>query len=765
MASIHVRIDRVVHRTKDYHVLALDVLRSQPSIREKNTKAAGQICGLLQLNPGITLRLQGEWTDHAKFGRQFSIHGWTPWASTSIEAFRFLHECVEGFTDPRAVRVLTEAYGKDVFEALSDKRDEVLNLFPLDGDTMSGLPRRAIAESMLLQWDRLRTIYELLGLLQDHGLDARLVQAVLSRFGDDARNILRKNPYRLMEIRGVSLAQTDRVAARMGVPPEDPRRIQGAVLGALRQATQDGHLFLRGRDFPPQFDRITEENKVRGLDSTSESLVHAIRGLKSEGAVVVDSKAGVYLPEHYAVERGAAVRLAEFLSPVAIDLDALSFLREYQKSNRIDLSDAQKEAVERILTSRVLVLTGLPGTGKTACLRAIVNLFDAAKITYRLMAPTGIATKRVASATSRESATVHRTFGYDGEKWQYHSACKLGVNAVIIDEMSMVDQDLFFRVLDALDPETILLLVGDDAQLPSVGPGNVLRELLASPDVPHVRLTQIFRQSGEGGIVLNSHKINAGQDPVLNQEDDEFKFVEVQDESKILSLIVEMAAKLKGRDENFQVIAPKYDGAVGIDKLNEALRDRLNPSRGQPEWITKTLSLREGDRVMVVQNDYKLGVYNGDMGKVTAFTKDHVIVKIHGLNPSDMDVVVELPKGEALQKLRLAYAVSVHRSQGNEFHTVIMPITRTQGRMLQRNLLYTAVTRAKTKVWLVGHRDAVSRAVANDRVIMRNSAFGKSITEALAGVKAKSDGQGVRPDTEAVSEPPTSSDAGAEVQA
>jgi ATP-dependent exoDNAse (exonuclease V) alpha subunit/intein/homing endonuclease len=1099
MASINVRVDRVIHKTKDYHVVAVEILNSEPRVKDRVGKASGQICGLTQVAQGITMRFQGEWVDHPKFGRQFAIHGWSPWAQTHSDAFRFLHDCVEGFEHAQAVKMMVDAFGRDVFRVMSEQPEEILALFAPDEEAlMGGVPRRATAHSMLIQWDRVRTIYELLSLLQDHGLDSYLVQAVLTRFGDDARDVLTKNPYRLLEIRGVSVSQADRVASRMGLRVDDPRRNQGAVLASVRQAAQDGHLFLRGNDFPGWFEKLSEEGKVKSFDASSASLVQAIRALKSEKAVMVDAKAGVYLPEFHRAERGSAARLAEFLRPLSIEVDPVGFLLDYQRSNRIDLSEAQREAVEKILTSRVLVLTGLPGTGKcvvpetivsgpwgfrkigdflppdlgvdsfaplsedidtpggvqrtshvynggqaatikvrttagfelegtpehrirvvidgniewrrlgcltdkdwvvlqrgthysfgaemslppggegvalrekvyrtparmskrlayvlgymtserstvskrawkitafdyrvfgfigrafysmfgyrapfthdhrasgishiagncitspflirwfrslgvrpeyahqksvpaaimcapreivaaylsalfegdgsvdptrfsvdygtgskqlsievqtlllafgivanrfecirggkpyfrlniygedydrfrsligfhftllpgrtcksntnkhvvpnahrliealarevrpakgraynqfyrygkggsgkqsrrpsrvhlrrllsyateesdavrglrglmddglfydrvdvieqgaspvvdftvpeghaflsngfishnTACLRAIVNLFEAAKLSYRLMAPTGIAAKRIAAATSREAATIHRTFGFDGEQWRYNSLCKLGVNAVIIDEISMVDQDLFYRVLDALDPDTILLLVGDDAQLPSVGPGNVLRELLACPDVPHIRLTQIFRQSGEGGIVLNSHRINRGESPVLNRDDDEFKFVEMEREEDILRLIVAIAAKLKSRDENFQVIVPKYEGVVGIDRLNDVLRDQLNPDKGQPEWKAGSLHLRDGDRVMVIQNDYELGVYNGDMGKVVGFSKDSIRVKIHGLTPNDGDALIDMPKGDALQKLRLAYAVSVHR--------------------------------------------------------------------------------------------------------
>jgi len=290
----------------------------------------------------------------------------------------------------------------------------------------------------------------------------------------------------------------------------------------------------------------------------------------------------------------------------------------------------------------------------------------------------------------------------------------------------MVDQELFYRLLSALRPETILVLVGDAAQIPSVGPGNVLRELLSSK-VPHVQLTQIFRQSEQGEIVFNSHRIYRGEMPVLSgaKEDSEFKFVSVP-EDLIADLIVNMAAKLKSRDANFQVLSPMYAGLVGVDNLNVLLRDRLNPP-GPKEWRRGSCHFRLGDRLMVIQNDYVRGVYNGDIGKLIAIGQDDVTVRIHGIGLDDPSLLVRFPFDLAAQRLRLAYAISIHKCQGSEYDTIILPIVKSQGRMLQRNLLYTAVTRARKRVWLLGEVDAVRRAVANDSVARRNTVLAKVV--------------------------------------
>jgi exodeoxyribonuclease V alpha subunit len=430
--------------------------------------------------------------------------------------------------------------------------------------------------------------------------------------------------------------------------------------------------------------------------------------------------------------------LVGFLGESKLDFNAEDFLESYQGSHRITLSEMQKDAIHKVITNKVLVLTGLPGTGKTSVVRAIVALFNQLGLNYSLMAPTGIAAKRLASVTGHEASTIHRAFGYDGTEWRYNESCKYSVNAVVIDEFSMVGQELFHQILGALEPSTILVLVGDDAQLPSVSPGNVLRELIKCPEVPTVRLTQIFRQVEASGIVQNAHRINAGNDlQVTNDDDSDFRFIPLVDETRAAQLIVQMAAKLKSRDANFQVLSPKYEGTLGVNNLNNLLHEELNPpATGKKEITLEGQRYREGDRLMVVKNDYQKGIYNGDMGKLTKICRDELILHIHGSGGGGVDLVVPIPRDEVSSKLKLAYAITVHRVQGSEFDTIILPMVRNHGRMLQRNLFYTAVTRARKKVWLLGDRSAITKAIQNDQVVQRGTALAKAITEAAhIGVK------------------------------
>lgn len=735
VAMLRVRVERVTYTNgRDFYILNTRLLGSVPDVTDYTAVVTGHLCGLVQATVGMTIQLQGNWASHPKYGRQFAISSWSPWAPSSEKAFQFLHECVDGFLDHVLVKTITDHFEEETFDALTNNQAGVLALAVPDEEIMlhKGGVKESVMRRAILAWDRLRAVYELSGLLQDQGITSTSIQAVFTRFGGEARDVISKNPYRLLEIPQFPFAAVDRIAQRMGLEKGDVRRTQGAVLASLRASALDGNLFVRRTDLPILFGDLAYEAKVPAFDTRGSKIDEAVEALAAESAVVVDPEAGIYHPDQYRYEREAAKLLVDFLTPVKLDVDPVSFLLDYEKSHRIDLSDAQREAVEKLLTSRVLVLTGLPGTGKTTVVRAIVNLLRAAGLTYRLMAPTGIAAKRAAFVTSADAATIHRTFGYDGDNWAYNRARKYTVDAVVVDEMSMVDMELFYRILDALHPSTMLILVGDDAQLPSVGPGNVLRELVACESVSTVRLTQIFRQTEKGGIVVNSHRINRGEPLLIDEEKDptsDFRFVSIENEERTANLIVDMATKLKTRDANFQVLSPKYDGVTGVNNLNHLLRERLNPLNGQSEWKAGDFLLREGDRVMVVQNDYKRSVYNGDMAKVMSFTRDEVMIKVHGFGANDVDVMVAIPKSAAAHKLRLAYAVTVHKSQGSEWETVILPITRTQGRMLQRNLFYTAVTRAKSKVWLLGHPDAVTKAIGNDLVIQRNTVFGRAVDD------------------------------------
>jgi exodeoxyribonuclease V alpha subunit len=300
----------------------------------------------------------------------------------------------------------------------------------------------------------------------------------------------------------------------------------------------------------------------------------------------------------------------------------------------------------------------------------------------------------------------------------------------------MSDQEVFYQVLQSLSEGTILVIVGDDAQLPSVGPGNVLRELIASGKVPVVRLTQIFRQAAQSKIITNAHAINKGLSIDPGDDKSDFRFIPVPPD-KMVDLIVRMAEKLKSRDANFQVIAPKYDGVVGVNALNEALRNTLNPpAEAKRELKVGSLTFREGDRVIITKNDYKTGVYNGDTGKITDIERDSVVVRVYS-GGYGLDRLISFKRAEFGEKVKLAYAITVHRSQGSEYGTVILPFVAEQGRMLQRNLIYTAVTRAREKVWVLGEMAAVRKAIGNDKVVFRGTGLAKALSEEVQRATGK----------------------------
>ena len=711
------RVTKIFHVNGTYHVLGIHVEEhtGYGTSLGKNTTATGHLFGV-QVMVGTHFELEGKIVKHPKYGMQLRIKTWHPWGAGFYDVRSFLTYSVPVFRDANLLQLAIDTVGLDLYKMLEE--GNIAAIGRDEGET-------AALEEVQREWTLARGIANLAESLEEYKLGANVIAAVYLKFGLDAVDILQANPYRLIEL-DLAFKRADYIALNRGMSVSDPRRVAAAVLWSIRQQVkQQGHLFVRQGDLVGLMTSFGTQEGVPGFPTEGLEAVtqEALKTLEYNHAIRVVLGTGVYLNDTFEYERESARMLSAMLQPSDLKIDLEKFLDNYETAHDIKLSDRQREAVIKLMTHRALVVTGAPGTGKTTLVKTFVHLFRTLGVSHALMAPTGIAAKRLSNVTGAPASTIHRALKYDGFTWGVTETNPLEVGAVIVDELSMVDQELFYRLLSGLEPTTMLVLVGDDAQLPSVGPGNVLRELLACKDVPMVRLEHVFRQAETSDIVLAAHEIRKGGSP-LNlpaKAQTEFRFLKVSDEAKISDMIVKLAITLKDKERgSFQVMSPKYEGAVGVNTLNDRLRDALNPDVGQDSYELLDTHIREGDRLMVVKNNYKLNVYNGDIGKLIHISPESLRLRIHGLgNTPDMEV--DIPKTEADVMLKLAYAVTVHRCQGEEFETVILPLVKSQGRMLQRNLFYTAITRARGMVWLIGEEDAVLRAISNDKVVQRNT--------------------------------------------
>lgn len=723
--------------------------------------------------PGLPVKV-GTWfgfeakqDDHPTYGKQLAIvrapvlkDGWTPeTASKTLSA-----NGVSGLV----VQSIRHHVGDDGFLATLasvEKLEEVPGL-----GTFS-------AQHVHARWNFIQTYFKALAFLNGLGLPPSCIKDVWTKFGDKAEEVLASNPWALVRVDGISFKQADEIGRRLGLN-DLPKRVQGAVLYACKTYRSFGHLYLRTGS-------ILQAVQADIYEAAATDVAPALAALHKDGLVVIDKTTrpgttAVYEPWSYHMEKQSADLLVKRTGSAALvpgsdrtrsyvralasvgpltdklvtdsidDPDILmrtvrSAVEEWGSQAHLQLSDDQKLGIVHALSAPVSVLSGLPGTGKTTSLKAAVNILEGAGVQFLLVAPTGIAAKNLQARTGADASTIHRAFsakgvsddkrdanytgvvgesrtasgGEDDWAWGYGGGKTHPAQVVIIDEASMVDQHLLYRLLDCTSEHCRLVFVGDHAQLPSVGPGNVLRDLIESKMFPTVKLMQIFRQEDTSGIVFAAHAIHAGNVPDLNKD---FQLIPLGSEDEVLERLLKVVGQLYEDRENFQVLSPRHAGTVGVTSLNARLRDMLNPKGpGTQEIRISEDTIREDDRVMIIRNDYKLGVFNGDVGKIVKVdrTKKEVEIKIFGSPPLFVSVSFkDVPK-----LLRLAYACTVHKAQGLEYDHIVMPLVTGFSHQLQRNLLYTAITRARQRVVLIGHRDALAAAVANAKEDLRATLF------------------------------------------
>jgi len=682
---------------------------------------------LLGVQPGENLRLTGAWINDPKYGKQFRVASYATVVPATVGGIeKYLGSgLIRGIGKVMASR-LVKAFGLETLDVIENRPHRLKEVEGI-GPKRSG--------EILRAWSEQREIKEVMIFLQSHGVSTHYAIKIYKAYGPQANRLVRENPYRLAtDIYGIGFKTADKIAAALGIPPDAPQRIEAGTLYLLGESADRGHLYL------PRKTLVEEAEKL--LAAPAERIEQAIAALAETEQIVVEplldpAEQAVFLKSLHAAESGVAMRIRALLvqPPLPLEIDLDRAVDWFEKRERIALAREQRQAIRSGLTRKVLVITGGPGTGKTTLVHGIVEILEKKQQKVLLAAPTGRAAKRLAEATGAEAATLHRLLEFNPKTRQFdrNREHPLSCDLLIVDEASMLDTMLAYHLLRAVPDHGRLILVGDADQLPSVGPGRVLADLIRSESVEVVRLTEIFRQAERSLIVVNAHRVNQGTMPILESVDSngDFFFLERKEPEEIVATIGELVTRRIPAKfgfnplEQIQVLTPMNRGPLGTENLNAVLRDLLNPEG--PTVTRGGRSLRAGDKVMQVRNNYDLEVFNGDIGRVQAIAEVDQIVTV---SMDGREVTYDFG---SIDELVLAYACTIHKAQGSEYPCVVIPLHTTHFVMLQRNLLYTALTRAKRLAVLVGEEKALRIAVGNRRVRSRFTRLAERLAEPAGG--------------------------------
>jgi exodeoxyribonuclease V alpha subunit len=668
---------------------------------------------MVAVSPGQALKIKGAWETHPKYGQQFKIKSYEVTLPATIGGIRKYLESgfIKGIGPAMANRIVSR-FGTGTFEIIEKNPEKLLEVEGI------GKAKAALISN---SWKDHHVARDLMQFLQDMDINTSYCAKILREYGMDAVKIIRNDPYRLStDISGIGFHVADTIAQKLGAPQDDPRRVKRCIIYILQQFANQGHVFA--------YEDQLFERCINLFQIDSNLTCDALDKLSDAGELVIENAAddhdsrAVYLKTLHRAETGIANRLKALLSVPVIppNIDTESISTEVQKILSITLSSEQLNVLKETLSHRAAIITGGPGTGKTTLIRSINAIFTALGEHVLLAAPTGRAARRLSEVTRRKAATIHKLLGYNFKEDHFdkNQDNPLDADAVIIDEASMVDTLLMFHLIQAVPVTSVLILVGDIFQLPSVGPGNVLSDMIQSTRTPVYYLKKIFRQAHESPIIVNAHRVRHGEFPLIKPLDDsedlsEFYFLEQSDSDKAVSTIVKLCTKAIpmrfGLDpiHDVQVLTPMHKGVVGTINLNQVLQKVLNPNPVMIE--TRGNTFKMGDKVMHLINNYQKEVFNGDIGTISAIDRKKEVLSV------DYYGRIVNYDFEEMDEISLSYAISVHKSQGSEYPAVIVPIMNQHFVLLQRNLLYTAINRGKNLVILIGTKKALSIAINNNK--------------------------------------------------
>ena len=727
-------ISRIAYQHPDTHYTVARI--------EIDSASTVTVVGVIfPVSEGEEIKVTGGWKTHPRYGLQFQVDHWEKIDPATIEGIeKYLGSGLIKGIGPIYARRLVSAFGLDTLRVLSE---QPLRILEVDG--IGEVRARRIMQA----WQAQRGMQEVMVFLQGHGVGASMALRIYRVFGSQTIDHIRDNPYVLaQEVHGIGFLLADRIAHSIGISGDFPLRVYAGVLHVLREFAEQGHCFV------PMV--ILKRNAAAILGIEEDPVEAAVEKLAAAGKLVLQETSDgevrqVFLGELYQAERRVAEALRNLLStPSSLQVEKItgSWNRaggmargiidlespELFGSSSVTLNEEQVHATQQSLHEKVLVITGGPGTGKTTLLTALLTILRRAKVSFVLAAPTGRAAKRMTESAGEEAMTIHRLLEYNPREggFQRGEDNPLQVDFVIVDEASMVDLVLMDHLLRAVEPHSHLILVGDVDQLPSVGPGSVLRDMIDSGIVPTVVLRRIFRQERRSLIVVNAHRILEGKNLVLGEasEKRDFVFMPRESEEEILLTVKELvqrqiphSLKLESQEVSqvIQVLTPMHRGLLGTVNLNQEMQRLLNPVGEALERGGTSLRLR--DKVMQLRNNYEKGVFNGDLGRIVSIDQEEGSVQV-----DFYDKLVKYESDE-LDEINLAYATSVHKSQGSEYPVVVIPLHTSHYLLLHRSILYTAVTRGKKLVVLVGSRKALAMAIRNVRLERRNTGLKQKLIE------------------------------------